>query len=70
MNKFEIKEAFGQVKINATELLLRVECITDKMDTLLDELVNKYGDFDSIPAEERKLLQDYGTIIDRIGIML
>ena len=70
MNKFEIKEALGQVKINATELLLRVECITDKMDTLLDELVNKYGDFDSIPAAERKLLQDYGTIIDRIGIML
>ena len=70
MNKFEIKEELERIKIDATELSLRVECITDKMDNLIDALVEKYGDFDSIPAAERKLLQDYGTIIDRIGIML
>ena len=70
MNKFEIKEELERIKIDATELLLRVECITDKMDNLIDVLVEKYGDFDSIPAAERKLLQDYGNIIDRIGIML
>ena len=70
MNKFEIKEELERIKIDATELSLRVECIIDKMDNLIDALVEKYGDFDSIPAAERKLLQDYGTIIDRIGIML
>ena len=70
MNKFEIKEELERIKIDATELSLRVECITDKMDNLIDALVEKYGDFDYIPAEEWKLLQDYGNIIDRIGTTL
>lgn len=70
MNKFEIKEELERIKIDATELSLRVECITDKMDNLIDTLVEKYGDFDSIPARERQLLQDYGNIINGIGNML
>ena len=70
MNKEEIREELERLKINSTELALKVECITNKMDKVYDAMILEYGDIERLPSIEMGLLTDYATALDRIENML
>lgn len=66
----QIKEELGKLKIMSTELELRVETITKKMDEIYDAMIKKYGDIELLPTMEAQLLNDYYDAMDRIEDML
>lgn len=70
MDKVEIREELGKLKIMSTELELRIETITKKMDNIYDAMIKEYGDIELLPAMENQLLTDYYDAIYRIEDML
>lgn len=70
MNKEELREELGKLKIMSTELELRVETITKKMDEIYDAMIKEYGDIELLPTMEAQLLNDYYDAMDRIEDML
>lgn len=70
MDKVEIREELGKLKIMSTELELRVETITKKMDEIYDAMIKEYGDIELLPVMENQLLNDYYDAMDRIEDML
>lgn len=70
MNRIQIREELEQLKISSTELVLRVQTITDKMDKIVDSMIAEYGDIDNVPETELDLVADFREAMNIISELL